>query len=139
VSNKTHSFIHWTLFQLKQEYKKLVKISIVIFKNLSRSTTLQLSRQTYFICLPLQARIQIGMFRSIRVDHTNCLQVAINLNSFIHSFIHSPTARNMELPQLGEPRKVQPPSQRRWLTNIMPGHFGKQTWSLPQICGCLSN
>jgi hypothetical protein len=36
----------WTLshlIQLKQEYKKLVKILIVIFKNLSRSKTLQSS------------------------------------------------------------------------------------------------
>jgi hypothetical protein len=28
-------------------------------------------------------RIQIGMFRPIRVDHTNCLQVAIKTHSFI--------------------------------------------------------
>ena len=28
---------------------------------------------------------QIGMFRPIRVDHTNCLQVAIKTHSFIHS------------------------------------------------------
>jgi hypothetical protein len=28
-------------------------------------------------------RIQIGIFRPIRVDHTNCLQVAIKTHSFI--------------------------------------------------------
>jgi hypothetical protein len=28
--------------------------------------------------------IQIGMFRPIRVDHTNCLQVAIKTHSFIY-------------------------------------------------------
>jgi hypothetical protein len=28
-------------------------------------------------------RIQIGMFRPIRVDHTNCLQVDIKTHSFI--------------------------------------------------------
>jgi hypothetical protein len=31
----------------------------------------------------IRHRIQIGMFRSIRVDHTNCLQVAIKTHSFI--------------------------------------------------------
>jgi hypothetical protein len=30
----------------------------------------------------IRHRIQIGMFRSIRVDHTNCLQVAIKTHSF---------------------------------------------------------
>jgi hypothetical protein len=30
----------------------------------------------------LKERIQIGMFRPIRVDHTNCLQVAIKTHSF---------------------------------------------------------
>jgi hypothetical protein len=33
-------------------------------------------------------RIQIGMFRPIRVDHTKCLQVAIETPSFIHSDGH---------------------------------------------------
>ena len=31
----------------------------------------------------IRHRIQIGMFRPIRVDHTNCLQVAIKTHSFI--------------------------------------------------------
>ncbi len=31
----------------------------------------------------IRYRIQIGMFRSIRVDHTNCLQVVIKTHSFI--------------------------------------------------------
>ena len=31
----------------------------------------------------IRHRIQIGMFRSIRVDHTNCLQVAIKTHSFM--------------------------------------------------------
>jgi hypothetical protein len=31
----------------------------------------------------IRCRIQIGMFRSIRVDHTNCLQVVIKTHSFI--------------------------------------------------------
>jgi hypothetical protein len=31
----------------------------------------------------IRHRIQIDMFRSIRVDHTNCLQVAIKTHSFI--------------------------------------------------------
>jgi hypothetical protein len=31
----------------------------------------------------LRIRIQIGMFRPIRVDHTNCLQVAIKTSSWI--------------------------------------------------------
>jgi hypothetical protein len=30
-----------------------------------------------------ETRTQIGMFRPIRMDHTNCLQVAIKSNSFI--------------------------------------------------------
>ena len=30
----------------------------------------------------IRDRIQIGMFRPIRVDHTNCLQVAIKTHSF---------------------------------------------------------
>ncbi len=30
----------------------------------------------------IRHRIQIGMFRPIRVDHTNCLQVAIKTHSF---------------------------------------------------------
>jgi hypothetical protein len=29
----------------------------------------------------IRQRIQIGMFRPIRVDHTNCLQVAIKTHS----------------------------------------------------------
>jgi hypothetical protein len=32
----------------------------------------------------IRHRIQIGMFRPIRVDHTNCLQVAIKTHSFIY-------------------------------------------------------
>jgi hypothetical protein len=32
----------------------------------------------------IRHRIQIVMFRPIRVDHTNCLQVAIKTHSFIH-------------------------------------------------------
>jgi hypothetical protein len=31
----------------------------------------------------IRHRIQIGMFRPIRLDHTNCLQVAIKTHSFI--------------------------------------------------------
>ncbi len=31
----------------------------------------------------IRHRIQIGMFRPIRVDHTNCLQVAIKTHSFV--------------------------------------------------------
>jgi hypothetical protein len=31
----------------------------------------------------IRHRIQIGMFRPIRVDHTNCLQVAVKTHSFI--------------------------------------------------------
>ncbi len=34
----------------------------------------------------IRHRIQIGMFRPIRVDHTNCLQVAIKTHSFIHVY-----------------------------------------------------
>ncbi len=34
--------------------------------------------------LILRQRFQIGMFRPIRLDHTNCLQVAIKTHSFIH-------------------------------------------------------
>ena len=34
----------------------------------------------------IRHRIQIGMFRPIRVDHTNCLQVAIKTHSFILEF-----------------------------------------------------
>jgi hypothetical protein len=33
----------------------------------------------------IRQRIQIGMFRPIRVDHTNCLQVDIKTHSFIES------------------------------------------------------
>jgi hypothetical protein len=32
----------------------------------------------------IRPRIQIGMFRSIRVDHTNCLQVVIKTHSFMY-------------------------------------------------------
>jgi hypothetical protein len=32
----------------------------------------------------IRHRIQIGMFRPIRVDRTNCSQVAIKTHSFIH-------------------------------------------------------
>jgi hypothetical protein len=31
----------------------------------------------------IRHRIQIGMFRPIRVDHTNCLQVDVKTHSFI--------------------------------------------------------
>jgi hypothetical protein len=31
----------------------------------------------------IRHRIQIGMFRTIRLDHTNCLQVAIKTQSFL--------------------------------------------------------
>ena len=34
----------------------------------------------------IRHRIQIGMFRSIRVDHTNCLQVIIKTHSFLVTF-----------------------------------------------------
>ncbi len=36
---------------------------------------------------PGKYRIQIGMFRPIRVDHTNCLQVAIKTHSFVGNFV----------------------------------------------------
>ena len=43
----------------------------------------------------IRHRIQIGMFRPIRVDHTNCLQVAIKTHSFIHRLIfHSHMGKN---------------------------------------------
>ncbi len=35
----------------------------------------------------IRHRIQIGMFRPIRVDHTNCLQVAIKTHSFIITLV----------------------------------------------------
>ena len=35
--------------------------------------------------LILRKRFQIGMFRPIRLDHTNCLQVAIKTHSFIET------------------------------------------------------
>ncbi len=35
----------------------------------------------------IRHRIQIVMFRPIRVDHTNCLQVAIKTHSFIHPVV----------------------------------------------------
>jgi hypothetical protein len=35
----------------------------------------------------IRHRIQIGMFRTIRVDHTNCLQVDIKTHSFIEVFV----------------------------------------------------
>jgi hypothetical protein len=34
------------------------------------------------LIIVMVCRIQIGMFRPIRVDHTNCLQVAIKTHSF---------------------------------------------------------
>ena len=34
----------------------------------------------------IRHRIQIGMFRPIRVDHTNCLQVDIKTHSFLKFF-----------------------------------------------------
>jgi hypothetical protein len=37
----------------------------------------------------IRHRIQIGMFRPIRLDHTNCLQVAIKTHSFILIFLMS--------------------------------------------------
>ncbi len=37
----------------------------------------------------IRHRIQIGMFRPIRVDHTNCLQVAIKTHSFTQFTTHS--------------------------------------------------
>jgi hypothetical protein len=33
----------------------------------------------------IRHRIQIDMFRPIRLDHTNCLQVSIKTHSFIHN------------------------------------------------------
>jgi hypothetical protein len=39
--------------------------------------------------LRISHRIQIGMFRPIRVDHTNCLQVSIKTHSFIRD-LHRP-------------------------------------------------
>jgi hypothetical protein len=36
----------------------------------------------------IRHRIQIGMFRPIRVDHTNCLQVAIKTHSFIRKLLY---------------------------------------------------
>jgi hypothetical protein len=38
--------------------------------------------KTRYLHLPHCFRIQIGMFRPIRVDHTNCLQVVIKTHSF---------------------------------------------------------
>jgi hypothetical protein len=35
----------------------------------------------------IRHRIQIGMFRPIRLDHTNCLQVTIKTHSFIRFFL----------------------------------------------------
>ncbi len=40
----------------------------------------------------IRHRIQIGMFRPIRVDHTNCLQVAIKTHSILKETAGSFTA-----------------------------------------------
>ncbi len=40
-----------------------------------------------FVFSKVHIWIQIGMFRPIRVDHTNCLQVAIKTHSFIYIYI----------------------------------------------------
>ncbi len=37
----------------------------------------------------MHTRIQIGTLRPIRVDHTNCLQVALKTHSFIHIQPHT--------------------------------------------------
>ncbi len=37
----------------------------------------------------IRQRIQIGMFRPIRVDHNNCLQVTIKTHSFIIKLVQS--------------------------------------------------
>ncbi len=44
-------------------------------------------------------RIQVGMFRSIRVDHTNCLQVVIKTHSFMRERYEG-SRRQVEVPPL---------------------------------------
>jgi hypothetical protein len=39
----------------------------------------------------IRHRTQIGMFRPIRMDHTNCLQVAIKSIQFNYGFLNSKT------------------------------------------------
>ena len=52
----------------------------------------------------IRHRIQIGMFRPIRVDHTNCLQVAIKTHSFndIISFKLIGTIHGGAFPRMGK-------------------------------------
>jgi hypothetical protein len=45
-------------------------------------------RVKYIISIKPQLRIQIVMFRPIRVDHTNCLQVAIKTHSFKRIYLN---------------------------------------------------
>ena len=45
--------------------------------------------------LILRQRFQIGMFRTIRLDHTNCLQVAIKTHSFIRSGVREEYVTNV--------------------------------------------
>ncbi len=43
----------------------------------------QILDQLFFTLEVVNVRIQIGMFRPIRVDHTNCLQVTIKTHSTV--------------------------------------------------------
>jgi hypothetical protein len=58
------------------------------------------------------------------VEDFNCdIQEFITPSNILHlpplTRLHSATTRNMELPQPGEPRKVQPPSQRTLSRQLM--------------------
>jgi hypothetical protein len=96
----------------------LVLLVLYRLRNNSYGSQIKMSRPWHLDVVSTQTGIQ-----KTRKDFNCDIQEFITVHDthsfrMIHSFIHSATARNMELPQLGEPRKVQPPSQRRWLTNM---------------------
>jgi hypothetical protein len=72
----THSF----------SYTPVAKVQHWSCQNVTRLTTLTVNlnwKKFFFRITGVYKRIQIGMFRPIRMDHTNCLQVAIKTHSFI--------------------------------------------------------
>ena len=83
----TWTFPH--LFQLKQEYKKLVED---------------------FNC-------DIQEFVMVQEDPPALPSDTLHFPPL--TSLHSGTTLNMELPQSGEPRKVQPPSQRTYSRQLM--------------------
>jgi hypothetical protein len=71
---------------------------VSLFVHLPRVPVLYVCVQLWYVMLHRLFRTQIGMFRPIRIDHTNCLQVAIKSIQIAKTLSLGPSAASGDPP-----------------------------------------